>query len=718
MKRYSSTFVTMFLPLLLALVVGPSVLAHSTTTITTTTTTTSNTPTRRRQLQDQQALFDEASAQWTSYGDAVDYNFAYLRQDETFPQFQVTVRNSTTIGVDTVYGQPQDRYVFTMDQLLGYISESLSTAGDTVAVNYDKTYGYPTSWNITGSVSLQGTMESFTFFSILREQLNQGKAVWDARPTDSYDYTIHIIGFLPPPYGTPKLVQVRNGTVETILEEDTGEMIDMTTFNLPTIDQAFQNIENALTNYYATVDATFDPTLGYPMEYSLRNSIFVADGNPTYRIYDVVLVAKPDNDDTEGTIVEWQNELATAKALWSERNLSAYNYTFQRFCECPPEFQRAKLVQVVDGDVVAIDGTFGNSLDEAPTLDGLFTIIEAAIQDVIRGNVSSIRTTYDAEYGYPASVFIDYDEMMADEEYIVSATLEEVNGGGGGDDDKAMILNEAKTKWESMGLSNYHFGIVKECRCVFRDPIAIQVSNGEVAQMRNRFGDEVDQDTTGYSLTIEDIFGLIQTGMDEGFSTVDVEYDEEYGYPKKAVLDPRAMTADDEYTLTIDYLAPLTKWQNELEAGKRLWSEQNIKSYNYTYQRSCECLDESQLAKLVQVVDGDVVTTGDVSAQATQRSSLNEAPTLDGLFVIIQDGINRNAFRIVVDYDPKYGYPTSVYIDYYEMIADEEYIVSAVLVEVNDGGANVDPVPDSSAPKTAMIMGHLGLASLLLCMQW
>ncbi|CAJ1967668.1 unnamed protein product [Cylindrotheca closterium] len=83
---------------------------------------------------DQQALFDEASAKWTSYGDAVDYNFAYLRQDETFPQFQVTVRNSTTIGVDTVYGQPQDRYVFTMDQLLGYISESLIIMGSYVSL--------------------------------------------------------------------------------------------------------------------------------------------------------------------------------------------------------------------------------------------------------------------------------------------------------------------------------------------------------------------------------------------------------------------------------------------------------------------------------------------------------------------------------------------------------------------------------------------------------
>ncbi|KAL3938485.1 MAG: hypothetical protein SGBAC_006619 [Bacillariaceae sp.] len=561
----------------------------------------------RRQLQEedergQLALFEEALATWTNGGGVVpnqllDYNFAYRRSGETFPQFQITVRETRQLGIDTIYGQPPDQDLFTIDQLFGYIFETLK-AGDPT-VTYDPTYGYPTSWkNIEhpdGSV-LDGTMDSFTLFSALREQLNQSKAIWDAQDINSYDCTIHLIGFLPPPYTTPKHAEVRNGSIAALYEADTGEMMDISTFNLPTVDQAFTRIERGLADFSANVDVKFDAMLGYPMEYTLTDSLFVADGSPTYRFYSLVVVE--DNDGIEGGMN--------------------------------------------NGTVVP-----------------------------------------------------DHSERL---------------------------WNVAKAKWESMGLSNYRFGIVKECRCAFTDPIAIQVSNGEVVRMNNRYGEQVYQNTTFYSLTIEDIFGLIKTGMDGNYSTIEVEYDEDYGYPKKVVLDPSAMTADDEYTLTIDYLAPITEWQNGLEAGKLLWTEQTLQTYNFTYQRFCECPDDVQRVKLVQVVDGNVVAIDGSPVSTTQRSSslsLDEAPTLDGLFTAIQDGINANAFRVAVEYDQEYGFPTSVFIDYDEMIADEEFVVTAKLEEFNGGGGSVAPGPFSSATKTAIAIGHfIGFASLLVCIAW
>jgi hypothetical protein len=53
-------------------------------------------------------------------------------------------------------------------------------------------------------------------------------------------------------------------------------------------------------------------------------------------------------------------------------------------------------------------------------------------------------------------------------------------------------------------------------------------------------------------------------------------------------------------------------------------------------------------------------------------SYANSFPSAEQLFDAIQDGIDRRADLIDVEYDPTYGYPTSVYIDYDRRVADEE----------------------------------------------
>lgn len=689
-----------------------------------------------RELQDndeQQELFDEAFAKWTnvvsSFPDnLVDYNFAYLQGDEMIPQYQVAVRNSTSLDLDTIYPLRLDETYFTIDQLMTYISEALAVAGKNVSATYDKTYGYPTSWKFDfNDALLEGTMYSFTFFSVLKQTLGESKEIWSQQEISSYDCTMQLIGFLPPSFTMPMRVEVRDGAIVNIFYEGTGERVDVPV-RFPTIEQAFTNIENALNNYYANVDVTFDPELGFPLEYTLTESIWIADGDASYRIYDVQGMEDDTGNAGNGTVLEddAQTQLDAAKTLWQAQNMSTYNYTFQRSCECPPQRQLPKLVEVVDGLVVAIDGspveTTGPnslSLDEAPTLDGLFTII----QDAINENAFRVGITYDEQYGYPTSIGIDYDETVADEELFVTAKLEVKDNGGGTtkdddetQDDAQTKLDSAKSTWEAKGLTNYHFGIFKECRCRFRDPISIQVSNGEVMRMYDRYGGEVYQNLTGYSLTIEEIFDLIKDGIDSNFSTVDVDYDEEYGFPTTVVLDASAMTADDEYTLRIEYLAPLTEWQNDLEAGKSLWQAKNLSTYNFTYQRSCECPPQEQMPKLVQVVDGMVLAIDGSPVQATQRSSsLSPVPTFGGLFTIIQDAINANAFRIRVSYDQQYGYPTSIFIDYEEMVADEELIATVKLEEVKDNGGGAEyPDPYSSGAKLAAIIGQvIGFAFIL-----
>ena len=46
--------------------------------------------------------------------------------------------------------------------------------------------------------------------------------------------------------------------------------------------------------------------------------------------------------------------------------------------------------------------------------------------------------------------------------------------------------------------------------------------------------------------------------------------------------------------------------------------------------------------------------------------------TIDGLFDLVQDAYDRDAHEVQVDFDPDRGYPTRIWIDYVEMMMDEE----------------------------------------------
>jgi hypothetical protein len=83
---------------------------------------------------------------------------------------------------------------------------------------------------------------------------------------------------------------------------------------------------------------------------------------------------------------------------------------------------------------------------------------------------------------------------------------------------------------------------------------------------------------------------------------------------------------------------------------------------------SFECLPEDTLPMTVEVVDNvfvNVITSisGEPS-ECTERQCSNTIPTIDGLFEEIQDAIDSNAFRVVVQYDDEQlGYPTRISID-------------------------------------------------------
>jgi hypothetical protein len=112
--------------------------------------------------------------------------------------------------------------------------------------------------------------------------------------------------------------------------------------------------------------------------------------------------------------------------------------------------------------------------------------------------------------------------------------------------------------------------------------------------------------------------------------------------------------------------------QDALDAARDLWAQQGGDDYDMTFNWQCFCIVD-----FVQRVDlevrGDAIEGGVVtdSGDPVSTDMLAEYQTVDALFDLIQDAIDRDAAEIRVTYAGA-GYPDEVWIDYDHQIADEE----------------------------------------------
>lgn len=122
-----------------------------------------------------------------------------------------------------------------------------------------------------------------------------------------------------------------------------------------------------------------------------------------------------------GTGPPWEGSVAQQR--WETRRPAAYQYTIYRGCECLPEMIGPVIV-LVDGATVTRRYVATNAevsptyADLFPTIDGLFEIIE----DARRQDAARIEVDYDATYGFPTRVSIDYHREMADDEIVYTAS--------------------------------------------------------------------------------------------------------------------------------------------------------------------------------------------------------------------------------------------------------------------------------------------------------
>lgn len=115
--------------------------------------------------------------------------------------------------------------------------------------------------------------------------------------------------------------------------------------------------------------------------------------------------------------------------------------------------------------------------------------------------------------------------------------------------------------------------------------------------------------------------------------------------------------------------------QEEFNQQRSLWDSQQLSSYGFQYQRSCFCLPEFVREVVVRVEDNAVVSVTDI--QTHLGFDVSFYPTINDMFDDLQSAIDRPAASISAEFDTLLGYPTQVFIDLDELIADEENVFSA-----------------------------------------
>ncbi len=109
---------------------------------------------------------------------------------------------------------------------------------------------------------------------------------------------------------------------------------------------------------------------------------------------------------------------------------------------------------------------------------------------------------------------------------------------------------------------------------------------------------------------------------------------------------------------------------DDATANLNLWNEKKIENYSFSFKRICFCPVEYVGPHQVVVQNGKVVTVNGLPYNSSERYGV--IPTIPELLITIKSHIDKKPIRQTLNFNPTYGYPTSVFFDFSEMMADDE----------------------------------------------
>jgi hypothetical protein len=113
--------------------------------------------------------------------------------------------------------------------------------------------------------------------------------------------------------------------------------------------------------------------------------------------------------------------LEAARTTWQSSQDGDYQFRYQKYCDCDRNEPKVTVVTVADSIIADVHHLFAGSDGQVParegsladywTIDDLFDKLVAAY-----ARDAAVRVNYDAQFGFPSSLYIDYLPDLVGEE--------------------------------------------------------------------------------------------------------------------------------------------------------------------------------------------------------------------------------------------------------------------------------------------------------------
>ena len=397
----------------------------------------------------------ESKEQWESY-EYLNYDMIYQRRVNLPPPASSLVKIQVRDGVvsnvllvtpssdqDGEYIEGEDvtsdfgnshTEPPTMMDLFDMVTSALTNQHPiNIDIGYEFPYRYLTDVDIDYDYDtdneLKFVVSKITLFH--QNRLDEAVALWQTHFTNNDDYSFGFQRscFCIQSMQLPFWITVESGAVTSVKTRPSAAATSQQGFedgsipaSIPTIVDLFDTIQQAIDTDASRIAVTYDKTYGYPLKIFIDPQDEVGNDE-----YDVVI-------DGFAPVSLWKNELEDAQTAWESQCFTSYSFYLEQQCMTAAciSLYDPKLIEVVDGQVISVNGQTANNVDEFDDIPTVEKIFERLNKALFEEKAFAVHSSYDETLGWPINVMIEYDEMLPDVKY--SVVLSELVGGDVGDD--------------------------------------------------------------------------------------------------------------------------------------------------------------------------------------------------------------------------------------------------------------------------------------------
>ena len=315
-------------------------------------------------------------------------------------------------------------------------------------------------------------------------------------------------------------------------------------------------------------------------------------------------------------------DVATQQSLWEEWQINNYRYQYENYnCECLPSFLEVTVKNDSADTVVLLPPSYPRELTsyDYRTIDDFFAIATTAASDPLLTHI-----IYDPLFGYPVEI-----ELQSPADQNVSYRLSHFTPAPISDIQHSIDYSA----WYEVAAN------------------VLGISSTELSMITPSLS------TVAMSQTADIEATILTTVLSELASISD------------APLSPQSSE------LILNQIAhflntPMPS-QSDVITQQQLWSNWNIANYQFSFTEYCFCMPIGDVT--VSVTDTVAVTISVTMIDPNYAPYLtNYVRNIPDFFSTIASAEATPAAMLHVTYDPIFGYPRTINIDYYRMMADDE----------------------------------------------